>query len=456
MDSSSDDGDDVDPSPLSRGLSSLKNPDDPFADMIVDEVDREFKSKDRLQSSGYARSELVGDVGRNLPLELVDLIGTFLRAVFEAPPIPMRHMRAFERRCLSSSARTCRQWQLHCRPLLFQTLILRNPQDIRFLEGVLTSTLSSWLGKHVQSLTITFEEQNWSINNCQAAWKALSLHLCGLEQINFQSSLPDANYTSFPLLARPCPRELATVTNLTLSNTQFSSFSALYRALAALQRLKNLQLNRVRWSEPCTALLPPSCTKPFPEIKRIHAEKCGECWPLAWMFASSRLRYTPGWRTPRGDEDVLTYAVRMNMRVIAEVTSLMETMRMADYITLSETECKARGPSRFTIFFGRRNPLVLGFAVSPPCASLTHRYGSLAQVVVLIDDGWQAVDWAAVEDILARSSSAIPVNVIPGRHFRPHEEDELQELMPGRRATLERVISDLDKVKMVKEFWDDA
>ncbi|EKM52004.1 uncharacterized protein PHACADRAFT_212612 [Phanerochaete carnosa HHB-10118-sp] len=124
----------------------------------------------------------------------------------------------------------------------------------------------------------------------------------------------------------------------------------------------------------------------------------------------------------------------------------------SSYVLFSKDEGRTEGLSQFTIFFGRRDSLVLGFMVSPPRSS-REQYGSLSQVVVLIDDHWEAVDWVGVEAVLARLPTAVPVDVILGRHSLPHEEEELQARMPRRRATLQRMMSDLDKVKMVKEFW---
>ncbi|EKM52001.1 uncharacterized protein PHACADRAFT_31787 [Phanerochaete carnosa HHB-10118-sp] len=351
---------------------------------------------------------------------------------------------------------TCRQWQLYCRPLLFHHLTLRHLQDVWFLAGALGSPLSAWLANHVQVLKFVPEEPGFPIYEFQRAWRSLSRHLSGLSEIHFDSGLSTINSTFCPLLSRPCPRALLHVRDLDLRNVRFPSFSAPYRALSALRSLESLQLAQIQWSVPCTMDCPPSCATPFPDIKHLHVEGSSKFWPSAWMFALSSLRYSASWRSPQGNEAVSTEDVHAHMRVIAEMTQFAEQMRVSDYVSFSEVKGKTEGLSRITIFFGRRNSLVLGFTVSPPCSGRKQQYRSLSQVVVLIDDHWEAVNWVGVEAVLVHSPTAVPVDVIPGWHFRSHEEEELQARMPGRRATLQRVMSDIDKVKMVKEFWENA
>lgn len=174
------------------------------------------------------------------------------------------------------------------RPLLFRTLHLERPADIRFLSEVFRSTMCPVSPDAVHSLPIDpYRPEQMSMLRGSTLFHWLG----SLIQLSYSCRSRNPELVAIELRARFS--HLKVLRQLELSNVTLPSFSAFARLISAIPSLQGLKMNKVEWRS--TGLPRPTqlldCNSGFSCLRDVSCYNGTASWPFAWLFAAAATGY---------------------------------------------------------------------------------------------------------------------------------------------------------------------
>ena len=250
----------------------------------------------------------------------------------------------------------------HCRPLLFQTIRLRSPEDIYNLRIILTSATSGWLREHIHTIILGHPTAGISVDaehSLLLSCPALAGQLPQLSNVQYNGNTNKADspvvrniFRRLPYAIRVTWRNVfPTIKSITLQDCNLYSAMSLMRILGALPRLEDAVLINIHFKiahESSKALL--KCGADFSSINTASLKewrKDSETWPLAWMFASACI----GYRSQYSKDDLGTDSLKDALaavdilKILSQETSPVEDfeIKSADLKKGSRQDASGRG-----------------------------------------------------------------------------------------------------------------
>ena len=278
-----------------------------------------------------ANNSLQSPLWRILPIDLVHVIVEFYAfAVWVwGSKLKERSDTSLPALTIAAPAAAFRSVGKQWRPVLFESLTLRDVRDVEFLEQIVRSDLSGWLRDYIHAIQLLPLASGSSFREFYGAWASTSTCLTRLSNISFGS-----DSMTPVVLFRRYPSSLRGVTRLSMEHLTFPSFSTLYRELSALPNLKELHMRDISWLvafDP-NIQLPPSTSSAYGNITSIMATSCDSIWPFAWIPLVSKLADSSDQREK--SKQALNGTVHADIQIIGQVTKLFEELRVWEYTSI--------------------------------------------------------------------------------------------------------------------------